>query len=140
MGRMLPVPLVPGWFGFPFGALVGVVVTLVVLVAGATAHPELSLVAMVIVVDIVAMMTTVVATLGTMVVCWCLHSGFVLGRYGELALTPRSGHDALVLGLVTLGALGFASLVRAARSQRDTALRSIPLPRSGAEPAILIRR
>jgi hypothetical protein len=68
---------------------------------------------MVAVVDAAAMLTTVRATFATMVVCWCLHTGIVLG-----GLAPRSGRDALVLLLAALSALGLASLIRPAPEPR----------------------
>jgi hypothetical protein len=125
-----PAPLVPGRFGFPLGFALGVVATVLAVAIGATAQPILSLIVMVAVVDTMAMVTTVRATLGTMVVCWCLHAGFVLGRQGELAFTPQSGHDALVLLLVTLSALAFASIIRAFRTPQDLMAR-IPTQRQG---------
>ena len=115
-----PAPAVLGRFGFPLGCALGVVATVLSGAAGATSQPILSLIAMVAAVDAVSMVTTVGAALATAAACWCLHTGFVLGRNGELAFTPQSRHDALVLLLAALSALAFASTIRAVRAQRDT--------------------
>ncbi|WP_051385815.1 hypothetical protein [Actinokineospora inagensis] len=117
---------VPGEFGFPLGVVVAVAAAFGAVAVGATGQPVVSVVAMVAVVDLVAVVSTARATLGTAVVCWCLHSGFVLGRAGELVFTGRAGHDALVIGLcAAVGAL-FASLARSAVA--DVAV-EIPRPR-----------
>jgi hypothetical protein len=126
--RLLPVS---ARFGFPLGLALGVLGTLLSVAIGATGQPTLSLIVMVAVVDTVAMLTTVRATLATIVVCWCLHAGFVLGRQGELALTRQSGHDALVLLVDTLFAWGFASTIRAVRTQDEKAISGIPSQRQG---------
>jgi hypothetical protein len=116
-----------------------IVATVSSVAIGAAVQPIMSLIAMVAVVDAMALLTTVRAALATAVVCWCLHSGFVLGRHGELVFTPQSGHDALVLLLVTLSALGFASILRAAREHRDAALQRIPTQRQGDSVAPSLR-
>lgn len=114
----------------------GFAATVLSVAAGATSVPIISLVAMVAVVDASAVVTTVRATLATAVVCWALHTGFVLGRRGELVFTPQSGHAALVLVLCALTGLGFASLLRADRVPlhervHDPRTPRIPLPRQG---------
>jgi hypothetical protein len=106
----------PGGFGFPLGFVLAVAATALVVALGAPSRPILSVVAMVAVVDFVAMLTTIGATLATAVVCWCLHAGFVLGRQGELAFTPQSRGDAVVLVLCALTGFALASTIRAARA------------------------
>lgn len=104
----------PGGFGFPLGAVLGVAAVWLAVAAGATSQPVLSVVALVVVIDVIALISTAPATLATTVVCWSLHSGFVLGRHGDLALTGQAGHDALVLGLNALLVLLLVSVARAA--------------------------
>ncbi|WP_158853900.1 hypothetical protein [Saccharothrix deserti] len=129
---MRTAPPVPAGFGFPLGVALGVAATLVSVGVGATRTPTVSLVAMAAVVDVIAMVTTVRATLATAAVCWALHAGFVLGRHGELALVPRSGHAALVLALCAFTALGFASTLRAVRALlHEREQPRIPGPREG---------
>src|SRR5436309_12696493 len=125
--RKLQVP-VPSGFGFPLGFLLGVLVTMVTVALGATREPVMSVVALVAVVDLVALTSTFRATLGTALVCWALHAGFVLGRHGEIAFTGQSGQDALVLLLIGAAASGFAGLLRVyRRHERPTA--RIPVQR-----------
>ena len=130
-------PWVPGRFGFPLGVALGVIATVLALAIGARAQPVLLLLLMVAVVDAAAMLTTVRATLATTAVCWCLHAGVVLGEGSRLAFTPRSGRDALVLLLVALSALGFASMIRSVRPQPDP-VPYIPEQRQG-EPSVSAR-
>lgn len=103
-----------GGFGFSLGAALGVVATAAVVVAGATSQPVLSVIAMVAVVNVIALASTWRAALATAVVCWFLHDGFVLGRHGDLTLAGQAGHDALVIGLDALGVLVLVSTLRAA--------------------------
>ncbi|WP_157367960.1 hypothetical protein [Alloactinosynnema sp. L-07] len=107
--------LIPGGFGFPLGIVAEVAATMLVVAAGATAHPGLSTVAMVVVIDVMVFVTTTRATMGVAVVCWCLHAGFVLGRHGELAFTGQSGRDALLIALNTFGVLLLAATLRGQR-------------------------
>src|SRR5947208_9289620 len=86
MPKQLQVPI-PGGFGFPLGFLLGALVTMATVALGATRAPIMSLVALVAVVDLVALTSTFRATLGTALVCWALHAGFVLGRHVEIAFT-----------------------------------------------------
>lgn len=103
----------PGGIGFFLGSVLAVVMTFAVVAAGAAGQPVLSVVALVAVVDLIALLSTAGAALATAVVGWCLHSGFVLGRLGELTFTGQSGHDALVLGGCALGGILLASTLRA---------------------------
>ena len=59
--------------------------------------------------------------------CWCLHSGFVLGTFGELTFSHQSGHDALVLAGCALGGILLASTLRAATG---------PLPERESDPNV----
>ena len=112
----IPPPALPGAFAFPAGVAASVTATALLVASGATGQPVLSLIAMVAVVDTIAMTSTVRATLATGAVCWALHAGFVLGNHGQLAFTARSGTDALVLVLCALTALAFAATLRSART------------------------
>ena len=105
---------VPAGFGFFLGAVLAVAATFLLVAAGARSQPVVSVVALVAVVDLVALVSTAAAALATAAVCWCLHSGFVLGTLGELTFTTSSGHDALVLAGCALGGILLASTVRAA--------------------------
>ncbi|MFB9908950.1 hypothetical protein [Allokutzneria oryzae] len=100
-------------FGFPLGATLGLLVTPLLVASGA---PGLSLITMVAVVDGIAMISTYRAALATAMVCWALHSTFVIGEYGELTLSSESRNDALVLMLCALTALAFAATLRNTRS------------------------
>jgi hypothetical protein len=104
---------VPGGFAFPLGAALAVAMTFLVVATGARSQPVVSVVGLVAVVDLIALISTAGATLATAVVCWCLHSGFVLGRLGELTFTGQSWHDALVLTGCALGGILLASTLRA---------------------------
>lgn len=101
--------MIPGRVGFPLGVVLA-------LVGGVVPHPVLSLLAMVIVVDAAAMLTTVRAALATMVVCLCM-----LG-------TSAFVHDGFVLLLNGLSALGFGGLIRFAA---EADIPNIPLRRRG---------
>lgn len=105
---------ISGGFGFPLGAVLAIVATMLVVATGATSQPVLSVIAMAAVVNLIALISTWRAALATAVVCWFLHDGFVLGRHGDLALTGQAGHDALVIGFDALGVLVLVSLARAA--------------------------
>ncbi|HEX6339917.1 hypothetical protein [Umezawaea sp.] len=125
----------PGGFGFPLGAVLGVTATALAVTVGATGQPILSVLALVAVVDLIALLSSVGATLATAVVCWCLHAGFVLGRHGELAFTPQSRGDAAVLLLCALTGLALASTIRATRAtvpeeEYDRNVLSIPVQRT----------
>jgi hypothetical protein len=118
----------PGGFGLPLGFVLGIAATVLAVAAGATNHPVLSVIVLVAVVDSLAMVTTVAATMATAALCWCLHAGFVLGRHGELVFTAQSRHDALVLGLCALAGLLFASTLRAARAPLHERERDVHVP------------
>ncbi|USX53912.1 hypothetical protein [Lentzea sp. HUAS12] len=126
---------VPGGFAFFSGSALAAVVVLLLVAVGVRSEPVLSVVALVAVVDLVAVTSRAWAALATVVVCWCLHSGFVLGRLGDLTFTARSGHDALVLGGCALGAVLLVSTLRAASAplhedEHDENVPTIPRPRA----------
>jgi hypothetical protein len=111
---------VPGGFGFPLGAAAGVLLTLTTVAAGATGHPQWSVAALAVVVTGAAVVTTPGATAGTAVVCWCLVSGFVVGRQGDLTFSGASLLAAAVLGATAVGAVAVVTAVRVARRWRRT--------------------
>ncbi len=121
----------PAGFAFPLGSALGVAAVTGAVALGATHQPVLSLVALVVVVDAVAMLSTTTATLATAVVCWALQAGFVLGRHGELAFTAQAAGDATVLLLCALTARGLSVLIRST----PAAAVEIPAPR---QPAALV--
>jgi hypothetical protein len=93
---------IDGGFGFPLGFAAAVAATAVSICAGATRHHGFSLGMLVVVVAVVAAVTTARAAMGTAAVAWALHAGFVLGRLGQLVFTPESVHAALALVAVAL--------------------------------------
>ncbi|MEU5691965.1 hypothetical protein [Actinosynnema sp. NPDC020468] len=105
-------PAMPPGFAFALGAVLGVLATTAAVTLGATTRPVLSLALLVAVVDTVAALSTTRATLATAAVCWALHAGFVLGRHGDLALTPDSARHASVILLCSLAGLVVAHLLR----------------------------
>jgi hypothetical protein len=89
-------------FGFPLGFAAAVAATVVSIGAGATRHHGYSLGMLVVVVAVVAAVTTMRAAMGTAAVAWALHAGFVLGRLGQLVFTPESAYAAMALAAVVL--------------------------------------
>jgi hypothetical protein len=115
-----PAPPVPGGFGFPLGFTVAIAVTVVAVAAGATGHPDWSVAALAVAVAGVAAVTTLAASAGTAVLCWCLQDGFVLGRGGDLVFTAGSARAGVILALTAAAAVGLAALIRAMRApERD---------------------
>ena len=117
------------------GVVLGIAATTLVVAVGANSQPVLSVIAMVAVVNLIALISTWRAALATAVVCWFLHDGFVLGRHGDLALIGQAGHDALVIGFDALGVLLLVSLLRAAlapmlhRRDGDSSAPRLPVQR-----------
>ncbi|MEQ0564306.1 hypothetical protein ABJI51_34955 [Amycolatopsis sp. NEAU-NG30] len=98
-------------FGFPFGCVAAVAATAAADLAGATAHPWYALVTLGAVVLAATFRTTFAAASGTTLIAWALHTGFVLGRAGELHFGPPSAVAAFVLTAVLLtGALLHAAV------------------------------
>ncbi|WP_236792720.1 hypothetical protein [Amycolatopsis sp. GM8] len=129
-----PAPPVLGGYGLPLGFVAGIVVTLVAVAAGVTAHPDWSVAVLTVTVAGVAAVTTPAAALGTVVICWCLHDGFVLGRHGNLVFTPASGLAAVILTGVALGALAMAAFARLVRETAEVPPATIvPRPRPALE-------
>lgn len=131
----LPAPLVPGGFGFPLGFLAAILATTVTVAAGATTHPWVALIALAGVIAAIAGISTAGATVCTAMVGWTLYSGFVLGRHGDLAFTPRAMADAVILGAVAPLAALVAAVVRTAQARTRTATGAIPAPRSAPAPS-----
>ena len=127
---------IPEGFGFPVGGALAVVATCVAVAVGATRQPVLSVLAQVVVIDVIALFSTVPAVVLTAVVCWFLHSGFLLGRHGELVFTEQSVHDAYVLGVNALVVALLVALARAAvaplhEREHDPSAPRIPVQRRG---------
>ncbi|MDX3189923.1 hypothetical protein PV458_16075 [Streptomyces sp. MN03-5084-2B] len=103
-------------FGFPFGCVAAVAAVVVADLAGATGHPWYALVTLGTVVLACAHRSPLPAAAGVTVVAWALHTGFVLGRFGELTFDAPARLAALVLtaALVT-GALTRAASTLQAR-------------------------
>ncbi|SDM52661.1 hypothetical protein [Allokutzneria albata] len=100
---------IPAAFGFPLGAALALLVTGVLATIEAA---PLSFLAMVVIVDSIAVLSTYRAALPTAAVCWALHSTFLIGEYGVLTLSAETGNNALVLTLCAITALAFASALR----------------------------
>lgn len=129
-------PPLDGDFGFPIGAAAGVVVTIIAVAAGATAHPWLGLSALAVVSAAMAAVTGLWASLATAAVCWALHAGFVLGRHGALVFDGRSGRSAVVLAAVTVLTFAMTSIVRNGLPQWSRVDTPAPHRRRGVPPAI----
>ena len=110
-----PKSPIPGGFGFPLGFLLAIISTFVAVAAGATTHPQRVMIALAITTAAVAGLSTLRAGLATAAVGSALHAGFVLGRHGDLALTPQAGRDAIVLCAVAVIAFLLATAFRATR-------------------------
>lgn len=120
------------------GAVAGVLATIIAVAAGATAHPWLSLSVLAVVCAATAVITSLWASLATATVCWALHDGFVLGRYGDLVFDNRSGQAAVVLAAITVLTFAVTSIVLKGlpRWSRVDIPATAPLPRtSGSAPA-----
>lgn len=131
-----PAPPVPGGFGFPLGFAAGIVATGLAVASGATGHPAWSVGLLALTVAVVSALTSTPAALGTALVCWCLHDGFVLGRRGDLVLTSASARAAAVLLLAALAAVAIATAVRLRRlgqAGRMVPVVRIPAPRARRE-------
>ncbi|HVV14705.1 hypothetical protein [Amycolatopsis sp.] len=140
----------PTGFGFPLGFAAAIAVTIGAVAAGATRQPGWSVAALVLVVAAAAVLSTPLAVLGTALVSWALHDGFVLGRGGDLVFTRDSALAAAVLaGTALLGAaLARLSLldnanvpaqrtgppVLSGRSSGAGAYRGTPAPPRGGPP------
>ncbi|WP_410615741.1 hypothetical protein [Amycolatopsis sp. lyj-109] len=103
-------------FGFPFGCVVAVAAVIVADLAGATGHPWYALVTLGTVVLAFAHRSSPLAATGVAVVAWALHTGFVLGRFGELTFDAPAGFAALVFA----SALVTGALARAAVSTSES--------------------
>jgi len=123
----------PAGFGFPLGFLAATLATTAAVAGGATARPVLALVLLAAVVTAIAAISTSTAAVATAAVSWALHAGFVLGRHGDLALTPPALRDAITLGTAALLAALLATLIRALCRSARTPTATIPIPRTAAE-------
>ncbi|MFB9690057.1 hypothetical protein [Amycolatopsis plumensis] len=113
--------MTPG-FGFPFGCVAAVAAVIVADLAGATGRPWYALVTLGAVVLAFACRSPLPAAAGVAAVAWALHTGFVLGRFGELTF----GAPARLAALVLAAALATGALTRAASTlqARESASRS----------------
>jgi len=114
-------------FGFPFGCVAAVAAVIVADLAGATDHPWYALVTLGGVVLAFAYRSPLPAAAGVTVVAWALHTGFVLGRLGELTFDAPAGLAALVLAsaLVTGGLARAVSSAQSRVSSVQTRVSSI---------------
>ena len=102
--------LLAGGFGFPLGCVVATAVVLGSAAVGAFAHPVAVLVALACATVAVSATTALPAALGTAFVSWCLYTGFVVDRLGQLEITAGTALAALVLALAALLAYGVMAL------------------------------
>lgn len=103
---------ITGNFGFPIGVALAVVVTFVTVAAGATHHPDWAVIALAATIAVVSVITTPSATIGTAAVSWFLVAGFVIGREGQISVSPAAEHALLVLALTGLASCAVMSAVR----------------------------
>ena len=114
-------------FGFPFGCVAAVAAVIVADLAGAPGHPWYALVTLGAVVLAAARETSFAAAAGITAVAWALHTGFVLGRFGELAFD----HDSATAAVVLAAALAAGTLTGlVARTPWPV---RVPAPRSPAD-------
>jgi hypothetical protein len=114
-------------FGFPYGCVAAIAAVIVADLAGAAGHPWYALVTLGAVVLKAAFETSFGAAAGITVVAWALHTGFVLGRFGELAFDAAAALAAVVL-TAALAAGTLAGLI--ARTPWPV---RVPAPRRPAE-------
>jgi hypothetical protein len=105
-------PPVPGGFGFPLGAALGVLVTIVAVAMGATGHPDLAILPLAVLVAALAVLTTPGATLGASVLYWFLVAGFVVGREGQVSFSATSMEAAAVLVFAAVACVAVMVAVR----------------------------
>jgi hypothetical protein len=103
-----------------------VLVTVATVASGATGHPQWSVVALAAVVAATAAVTAPAAAAATTVLCWCLVSGFVVGREGDLAFSGPSLSAAAVLGATAVVAVAAATTVRVVRRWRRGGPSAVP--------------
>ncbi len=120
-------PPIRGWAGYPLGFVAAIAVTIVAVAAGGTAHPQWTLIALVATAAAIGAVTTLRAAVATGALCWALHAGFVIDRFGELTLTTDTTRAAAVLAAAVLLASGIAHTVRTVRLARS-AVRVVPIP------------
>ncbi|WP_157357248.1 hypothetical protein [Amycolatopsis nigrescens] len=133
----MPVPgRINGGFGFPLGFAVTGLTAVAAVAAGGTGHPDAALAALCGAAAVVAVLTTLPAAFGTAAMAWACHSGFVLGRAGELVWTPAAGRAAVIL-LVTAAAAHGCGL--ALHHARQRVRRSGPTPARRAATAAVMR-
>jgi hypothetical protein len=124
-------------FGFPFGCVAAVAAVIVADLAGATGHPWYALVTLGAAVLAFASRSSPLAATGVAVVAWALHTGFVLGRLGELTFDHASGLAAVVLAAALVTG-GLARAVSTSRSRESTLqVRESTLP--AREPTVRVR-
>ncbi|MBE8526087.1 hypothetical protein ILP97_52895 [Amycolatopsis sp. H6(2020)] len=119
-------------FGFPFGCVATVAAVIVADLAGATGHPWYALVTLGAVVLASACRSSPPAAAGVAVIAWGLHTGFVLGRFGEVTFDRGSGLAALALGSALVA--GFVGRAVSTFGSRESSVRtrvsSIPVRES----------
>ncbi|MEU4521738.1 hypothetical protein AB0F52_23875 [Amycolatopsis sp. NPDC024027] len=107
-------------FGFPFGCVAAVAAVIVADLAGATGHPWYALVTLGAVVLSAAYRGSPAAATGVTVVAWALHTGFVLGRLGELTFDAPARLAALVFASALVTGLLARAAVSTSQSREST--------------------
>jgi hypothetical protein len=131
-------------FGFPFGCVAAAAAVIVADLAGATGHPWYALVTLGAVVLSAAYRSSPAAATGVAAVAWALHTGFVLGRFGELTFDAPARLAALVFAsaLVT-GTLAHAVSTSPARvstsESRESTLQARQPTVGVREPTVRVR-
>jgi hypothetical protein len=124
--RTLPDGKLDGGFAFPLGCAAVVTAATAAGLSGAAAHHGYALSALVLVVLVVASYTGATAALGVTAVAWAVHSGFFVGRAGQLVFDAESARAALLLAAGGLTGLALGAAVRHIRLPHAP---TIPAPR-----------
>jgi len=132
--RLLQPPL--RGTGFPVGFCAATVVTCLAIAAGGTDHPQWTLAALAGTAAVIAAVTTTPAALSTAAVCWAMHSGFVLGRRGELVFTADAAVAAVVVAAAALLGLTVGTVLRLRVREQVARRITIPVQRRTAMPRI----
>ena len=131
-GPRFPADRLPVALVFPLGCVATIAVAFDSVAAGATTRPVWSLIALAGTTGSLACVSTLGAAVATAAFAWAVHAGFVLGRHGDLALTPAATRDAIALLAAALVAFTIATAIRAVGDR--VAQRSAPCRSSAPRP------
>ena len=121
MTQPVRIPRFDGPLGTAGGFGLAVLATLVAVFSGDVAHPVFGLVELSAAVAIVALASTLPATLFTAAVGWACYAGFLIGRQGVLVLDR-----ATLIGAVALLAVGLMFMLVGVGGRALLAYRVLP--------------